>query len=161
MTTKQEEERLYVVAGGIADVFTKEFPLHKQEALLHEVCHAVALDIRWDARAPDRVSEAFEHLNNRSKLMGLFHEAHCFAVEQHAARLLGWHRRLPFKKIQGDVWKNGYSGKAIPRKDFFQMIKRFMRESSSQQMGVKAAATIMRLARKKERHAEDQRDALP
>lgn len=148
MTTRQEEKRLYEIGKGIAGAFTDKFPLSQHEALLHEVCHAVALGIQWNEDAPARISTRFENINAKSELMGLLYEAQCFAVERHACRMLRWHRRIPLGKVESDVWENGRSGRCMPKKAFLLMIRRFMREKETQHLAVKAAGTMLRMARR-------------
>ncbi len=103
--------------------------------------------MRIDAGVPDRISARFDRLNETSPLLGLTYEAQCFAVEKLVLRSLGWERRVPITRVIADVWSNGFSGQALPKREFFLLIHRFMREEGTKELAFRVEAEVRRLIR--------------
>lgn len=131
--------------------FSDNHTLRRAEPVLHEVCHAVALGLQVNKKAPDRVSEFFEDLNNRSKVMGVANEVHAFAIERHALEQLGWLRYFRFTALMKDVHENGLSGPSMPSRLFFSLYRAIVREPRTRAMADIAISEAYEVANRRRR----------
>lgn len=153
MTTRAEDARLRDVAGAwcIGPGLLPSHSFEMQEGLLHEICHALALGLRPSRRASDKVSDTFERVNERSKMMGLTMEAHVFAIQQRATTMLRWQKKARLKAVIKTTWECGYSGQPCSFNDFERLIRLFYIQKQTKMLAVAAAAQILRLARTRPR----------
>lgn len=138
---------------GWMNVSPPEYTLNRSmrlaEPVVHEICHAVSLGFPLKKGAPDRVTNYFDSLNERSRILGLTTEAHAFAIGQRVLRHFGWLRYVRYHALMRDVYRTGYSGPCLPYRSFLSLYRRMLAEQSTQDLAVQAIDYIYRVTRRK------------
>ena len=113
------------------------------EALLHEVCHSLALGhARQDRRSSRRVGDAFDVLNDRHPVLGLTEEAFALAVEADAIGQLQWAHAVRITGLVRDVWDHGTAGRALPWRAFVTVYRHLRRSERVRELGGQAADLV-------------------
>lgn len=151
MTSRNENATLYQVANdwGLGFFDKKEFDA--QEYLLHELCHAKSLGFALRAGCDARTSLHFDRVNAYSVMLAMAHEAHCFAIQRHAIRLLRWQKKIDLDDVVAWVWRNGYSGQPCSLPDFRKLIALFEKQDQTRAAAFDVVKKILRLARRKKK----------
>lgn len=114
--------------GGNVDQIAATGDLLKEEAVLHEMAHAVVEDISLDKRAVGLITDRFSNLNYANPILGLVHEAQALAVEFHVLQKLGLLHHVRFDKIIKLSWSFGDpcpKRASLPLKTFRELYEKF------------------------------------